>query len=109
MLADRGVAVDHVSLFRWVQHFAPELERRVRRHLRPCRGPWHVDETYIRVDGQWRYPYRAVDGTGQTIDFLLGATRDKEAAERFLRRALGRDNTCNPREVVTDRLKSYPG
>ena len=64
MLADRGVAVDHVSLFRWVQRCAPELVRRVRRHLRPCRGPWHVDETYIRVAGQWRYLYRAVDGTG---------------------------------------------
>jgi transposase-like protein len=63
-LADRGVAVDHVSLFRWVQRFAPELEKRLRRHLRPCRGPWHVDATYLRVDGQWRYLYRAVDGTG---------------------------------------------
>jgi transposase, IS6 family len=62
MLADRGVAVDHVTLFRWVQRFAPELERR--RHLRPCRGPWHVDETYVRVGGSWRYLYRAVDGTG---------------------------------------------
>src|SRR3712207_993190 len=49
MLADRGVAVDHVSLFRWVQRFAPELEKRVRRHLRPCRGPWHVGETYLRA------------------------------------------------------------
>ncbi len=64
MLADRGVQVDHVSLYRWVQRFAPDLERRVRRHLRPCRGPWHVDETSIRVDGQWRYLDRAVDGTG---------------------------------------------
>jgi transposase, IS6 family len=64
MLADRGVEVDHVSLYRWVQRFAPELERRVRRHLRPCRGPWHVDETSIRVGGQWRYLDRAVDGTG---------------------------------------------
>ena len=63
MLADRGVAVDHVTLYRWVQRFAPELEKRLRRHLRPCRGPWHVDETYVRVDGQWRYLYRAVDGT----------------------------------------------
>ena len=52
MLADRSVAVDHVTLFRWVQRCAPELERRVRRHLRPCRGPWHVDETSIRVGGQ---------------------------------------------------------
>jgi transposase, IS6 family len=61
------------------------------------------------VDGEWRYLYRAVDGTGQTIDFLLSAARDKQAARRFLRRALGRANTRSPREVVTDRLKSYPG
>src|SRR4051794_3711810 len=80
MLADRGVAVDHTTMYRWVQRFAPELEKRMRRHLRPCRGPWHVDETYIRVNGQWRYLYRAVDGTGQTIDFLLSAKRDKKAA-----------------------------
>src|SRR4051812_27231456 len=109
MLADRGVAVDHTTMYRWVQRFAPELEKRMRCHLRPCRGPWHVDETYIRISGQWRYLYRAVDGTGQTIDFLLSAKRDKKAAKRFFRRALGRKHTSNPREVVTDRLKSYPG
>ena len=109
MLADRGVAVDHVSLFRWVQRFAPELEKRTRRHLRPCRGPWHVDETYVRAGGRWRYLYRAVDGTGRTIEFLLSAKRDEKAAKRFFRKALGRDNTRNPREVVTDRLESYPG
>ena len=79
MLADRGVSVDHVTLYRWVQRFAPELEKRMRRHLRPCRGPWHVDETFVRVGGAWRYLYRAVDGTGQTIDFLLSAKRDKKA------------------------------
>ena len=66
MLADRGVEVDHVTLFRRVQRFAPELERRRRRHLRPCRGPWHVDETFVRVGGRWRYLYRAVDGTGRS-------------------------------------------
>src|SRR3954471_22104558 len=109
MLADRGVAVDHTTMYRWVQRFAPELEKRIRRHLRSCRGPWHVDETYVQVDGQWRYLYRAVDGSGQTIDFRLSAKRDKKAAKRFFKRALGRDNTRNPREIVTDRLKSYPG
>jgi IS6 family transposase len=109
MLADRGVQVDHVSLHRWVQRFAPELEKRLRRHLRPCRGPWHVDETFVRVGGSWRYLYRAVDGTGQTIDFLLSAKRDKKAAKRFFRRALSRENTRHPRTLVTDRLKSYPG
>src|SRR5215218_342702 len=109
MLADRGAEVDHTTMYRWVQRFAPELEKRMRRHLRPCRGPWHVDETYVRVDGGWRYLYRAVDGSGRTIDFLLSATRDKKAAKRFFRRALARENVRHPRTVVTDRLKSYPG
>jgi transposase-like protein len=63
----------------------------------------------VRVGGGWRYLYRAVDGTGQTIDFLLCAKRDERAAKRFLRKALGRGNTRHPREVVTDRLKGYPG
>ena len=109
LLADRGVAVDHVSLYRWVQRFAPALEKRTRRHLRPCRGPWHVDETYVRVGGGWRYLYRAVDRAGQTVDFLLCARRDKRAAKRFFRQALARGNTRHPRTLVTDRLKSYPG
>jgi IS6 family transposase len=110
MLVDRGVQVDPVTLYRWVQRFAPELERRLRRHRRPCRGPWHGDETSVRVDGQWRYLYRAVDGSGQTIDFRLSsATRDKRAARRLFRRALGRENTRTPRVIVTDRLGSYPG
>src|ERR671928_1157722 len=65
MLADRGVEVDHTTMYRRVQRSAPELGKRVRRHLRPCSGPRHVDETYVRVGGEWRYLYRAFDGTGQ--------------------------------------------
>jgi transposase-like protein len=96
------VEVDHTTLSRWVQRFAPELEKRMRRHLRPCRGPWHVD-------GGWCYLYRTVDSTGQAIGFLLSAKRDKEAARRFFQRALNRENTRTPRVVVTDRLNSDPG
>jgi transposase-like protein len=66
-------------------------------------------QTYVRVGGAWRYLYRAVDGTGQTIDFRLSAKRDKKAAKRFFRQALGRATTRHPRTVVTDRLNSYPG
>ncbi len=73
MLSDRGVVVDHTTLFRWVQTYAAKLEQRVRRHLRPCTGSWRVDETYIKVKGAWTYLYRAVDSLGQTIDFLLSA------------------------------------
>ena len=107
MLAERGVRVDHVSLHRWVQRFAPELERRVRPHMRPVGSTWHVDETYIRVGGAWRYLYRAVDGAGRTVEFLLSAARDAAAARRFFLRALGRGRAGAPRLVVTDRLASY--
>jgi DDE domain len=69
--------------------------------------PWHVDETYVRIGGGWRYLYRAVDVSGQTIDFLLSAERDLETARRFFRRALGRSDTSHPRTIITDRLVSY--
>jgi transposase-like protein len=71
MLSDRGVRVDHTPLFRWIQAYAPELDKRIRPHLSTSNGSWRVDETYIRVKGERVYLYRAVDATGQTIDFLL--------------------------------------
>ena len=107
MFAERGVRVDHVPLHRWVQRFAPDLERRLRPHLRPPGRTWHVDETYVRVGGGWRYLYRAVDAAGRTVEFLLSAARDAAAARRFFARALGRDGARPPRLVVTDRLASY--
>jgi hypothetical protein len=69
MLLDRGVEVDHTTIFRWIQAYATELEKRIRPHLRMSNGSWRVDETYIRVKGRWTYLYRAVDSRGQTIDF----------------------------------------
>jgi len=93
MLSDRGVTVDHTTLFRWVQAYATKLEQRVRRHLRPCTGSWRVDETTIKVKGVWTHLYRAVDSFGQTIDFLLSAKRDTAAAKRFFRKALA---GCTP-------------
>jgi hypothetical protein len=71
MLSDRGVAVDHTTIFRWIQAYAAELEKRIRPHLKLSNGSWRVDETYIKVKGRWAYLYRAVDSRGQTIDFLL--------------------------------------
>ena len=89
MLSDRGVQVVHTTLFRWIQAYAPEIDRRVRPHLRMTNGSWRVDETYIRVKGEWVYLYRAVDAAGQTIDFLLSRRRDAAAARRFFLKALG--------------------
>jgi transposase-like protein len=107
MLSDRGIAVDHTTLFRWVQAYAAQLEQRVRRHLRLCTGSWRVDETYIKVKGAWTYLYRAVDSLGQTIDFLLSVRRDATAAKRFFRKALAQPHTVNPRTVTVDKNPAY--
>src|SRR6266446_5832314 len=108
LLAERGLRADHVTVWRWVQRYAPELERRLRPQLRPTNDSWRVDETYIRVKGKWVYLYRAVDSTGATIDFLLSAKRDVAAAERFLAEALGGENHPAPRVINTDKHAAYP-
>src|SRR5215211_403279 len=108
MLADRGVDVAHTTIFRWIQAYAPEIEKRIRPYLRVSNGSWRVDETYVRVKGRWMYLYRAVDSRGQTIDFLLSAKRDAEAAKRFFRKALGQPHTVNPRTITVDKNPVYP-
>jgi IS6 family transposase len=108
MFSDRGVQVDHTTLFRWIQAYAPELEKRVRPHLRMTTGPWRVDETYIRVKGEWVYLYCAVDAAGQTIDFLLSVKRDATAAKRFFRKALKQSHTVRPRTITVDKNTAYP-
>ena len=108
MLLDRGVSVDHTTIFRWIQAYAAELEKRVRPHLRTSNGSWRVDETYVKVKGRWTYLYRAVDSRGQTIDFLLSAKRDAEAAKRFFRKALAQPHTVNPRTITVDKNAAYP-
>jgi len=108
MLSDRGVTVDHTTIFRWIQAYAAELEKRIRPHLKLSNGSWRVDETYIKVKGRWAYLYRAVDSRGQTIDFLLSAKRDAEAAKRFFRKALGQPHTVNPRTITVDKNPAYP-
>src|SRR5215203_101946 len=108
MLSDRGVQVDHTTLFRWIQAYAPELDKHIRPHLRMTNGSWRVDETYIRVKGEWVYLYRAVDAAGQTIDFLLSPKRDAAAARRFFRKALKQSHTVNPRTITVDKNAAYP-
>jgi transposase, IS6 family len=85
LLRERRIAVDHTTVFRWVQRYAPELDQRGRPHLSLTNDAYRVDETYIRVNKQWHYLYRAVDSQGQTLDFLLSMSRNAEAAERFFR------------------------
>ena len=89
MMTERGVAVDHSTIYRWVQRFAPEMEKRLRwQWRRPGSGSWRIDETYVKVRGRWAYLYRALDRFGDTIEFYLSATRNTKAAKRFLGKAL---------------------
>src|ERR1700677_944126 len=108
MVLDRGVEVDHTTIFRWIQAYATELEKRIRPHLRMSNGSWRVDETYIRVKGRWTYLYRAVDSRGHTIDFLLSARRDTAAAKRFFRKAIAHRHIVNPRTLTVDKNPAYP-
>jgi transposase, IS6 family len=107
LLAERGVEVDHVTVYRWVQRFTPLLAEAAR----PCRHAvgdrWQVDETYVKVAGRWRYVYRAIDQFGQVIDVFVSPRRDTAAARRFFERAIGTTRVM-PIEVTTDRAAAYP-
>jgi transposase-like protein len=88
MMSERGVGMAHTTILRWVQHYTPEFERRWRRFARTVGGSWRMDETYIKVRGEWTYLYRAVDKAGKTVDFFLSRNRDVNAAKAFLRKAM---------------------
>ena len=103
-----GISADHVTLWRWVQRYAPALQQRLPKRLKATNDSWRVDETYVRVKGKWVYLYRAVDSEGATIDFLHSAKQNAAAAKRFLAKALGEANHLTPRVIKTDKHASYP-
>jgi transposase-like protein len=104
LLAERGIDVDHTTIYRWVQRFTPLLAEAAR----PCRHAvgdrWQVDETYVKVAGRWRYVYRAIDQFGQVVDVFVSPRRDLRAARRCFERAIGTTRTM-PSEVVTIRRR----
>ena len=107
LLAQRGIEVDHTTVYRWVQRFTPLLADAAR----PCRHAvgdrWQVDETYVKVAGRWRYVYRAIDQFGQVIDVFVSPRRDVKAARRFFERAIDTTKRA-PVEVITDKAAAYP-
>jgi transposase-like protein len=111
-MEERGVEVDHATINRWVIKYSPQLEEAFHRRKRPVRVSWRMDETSIKVKGEWRYLYRAVDKQGQTIDFLLTEHRDKAAALRFLKQAIRRNGlpekmTIDGSDANAAAIKSY--
>ena len=109
MMTERGVAVDHSTVYRWVQHFAPEMEKRLRwQWCWPRASSWRIDETYVKVRGKWAYLYRALDKFGNTTIFFLSATRNTKAAKRFLGKALRGWKAWELPEVLnTDKAPTY--
>lgn len=108
MMVERGLCVDHTTIYRWVQNYAPILEKRCRAKLKPTNDSWRVDETYIKAKGQWMYLYRAVDSDGNTVEFMLSPTRDAQAVKRFFRTALRARHTVAPRVINVDKHPAYP-
>ena len=107
LMAERGLAVDHTTIWRWTQHYGPEVLRRLQGEMKRKSSTWHMDETFVRIAGKQKYLFRAVDSHGQTVDFYLSETRDREAAKLFLQRAMTNpDKTA--RRVCPSGLRSYP-
>jgi transposase-like protein len=104
MMAERGIYLAHTTIMRWIQRYAPEFEKRWNRFACRAGDSWRVDETYVKIKGRWTYLYRAVDKEGKTVDFLLRAKRDVDAAKAFFRLAF--KNQGRPPRVIT--LDGYP-
>ena len=108
LMAERGLSVDHTTIWRWTQAYGPEVHRRLRGQVKPKSSTWHVDETFVRIAGRWMYLFRPVDGSGQTVEFYLSETRDREAAKIFLKRAMANPDNRPLHVLSRDGLRSYP-
>src|ERR1043165_9094691 len=108
MMREPGLSVDHVTVFRWVQRYAPEINRRMRPHLKMSGTSYRLDETYVKVGREWKYLYRAIDSTGATIEFMLSARRDVSAAKRFFKKMLRADHRRLPFTISVDKNAAYP-
>lgn len=108
MMHERGIAVDHSTVWRWLQVYAPEINKRIRTHLKMSGTSYRVDETYIKVGKTSKYLYRAVDKKGNTIEFMLSAKRDVLAAKRFFEKVMRADHRRLPFTISVDKNAAYP-
>src|ERR1035437_4142619 len=107
MMIERGIQVDHNTIMSWVHQYSPEIEKKIRRHLRLTNDSWRVDETYIKVRGKWKYFYRVIDSNGDTIDFMLSSKRDRKVTKRFFKKALSSNHNQIPRVITVAKNPAY--
>lgn len=107
-MRERGLTVDHTTIFRWVQRYAPEINKRMRTHLKLAAASYRLDETYIKVGKQWKYLYRALDREGNTIEFMLSAKRDILAVKRFFKKMMRANHRRLPFTISVDKNAAYP-
>ena len=103
MMEERRLPLAHTTIMRWVHQYGPELDKRIRRHLKQTNDSWRVEETYIKVKRQWMYLYRAVDSEGNMIDFYLSKKKNHKAAKRFFKNALQSFHVSKPRAITVDK------
>jgi transposase-like protein len=108
MMKERGLLVDHTTIFRWVQKYAPEINKRIRTRLKLAGASYRIDETYIKVGKQWKYLYRALDKEGNTVEFMLSAKRDIPAVKWFFKKMMRADHRRLPFSISVDKHASYP-
>ena len=108
MMRERELTVDHTTIYRWVQRYAPEINKRIRPYLKLGGASYRIDETYIKVGKQWKYLYRALDKEGYTIEFMLNAKRNIPAVKRFFKRMMKADHRRLPFSISVDKHASYP-
>ena len=110
MMTERGLPVDHTTIYRWVQEYAPELDKRSRPYLKQTNDSWRVDETCVKIKGRWMYLYRAMDSTGQTLDFYFSQRRTRRAVAKFFGKTVTKKpNLTIPRVINVDKHPAYIG
>ena len=106
--AERNLFIERSTICRWVHEYSPELERRVKPHLKKTSNSWKLDETYIKIKGKWHYLYRAIDKYGQTLDWMLSRYRNKQSAKRFFKKVLSNQHVVPPRVINVDKSPTFP-
>lgn len=106
--SERGLLLDHTTIYRWVQEYAPEINKRIKPYLKCTTDSWKVDETYVKIKGVWYYLYRAIDREGATLDWMLSKNRNKQAAKRFFKKLISNHHVVDPRVINVDKNPTFP-